>query len=80
MQRDLLTLARKGCVLHSPRTSLFHVEFGLNKGFVQVIDDERQFKSNFGLTSSEVYWDCQMKTYRRRKQESMETQRQAVAS
>ncbi|KAL5787368.1 hypothetical protein ACOSP7_004317 [Xanthoceras sorbifolium] len=27
----------------------FHVEFGLNKGFVHVIDDEKQFKSSFGL-------------------------------
>ncbi|KAI3879603.1 hypothetical protein MKX03_017601 [Papaver bracteatum] len=27
----------------------FHVEFGLDKGFVHVIDDERQFKSNFGI-------------------------------
>ncbi|EOY20279.1 Cwf19-like protein [Theobroma cacao] len=26
-----------------------HVEFGLNKGFVHVIDDESQFKSNLGL-------------------------------
>ncbi|KAJ4968493.1 hypothetical protein NE237_015194 [Protea cynaroides] len=27
----------------------FHVEFGLNKGFVHVIDDEKQFKSSLGL-------------------------------
>ncbi|KAK0576484.1 hypothetical protein LWI29_018224 [Acer saccharum] len=27
----------------------FHVEFGLDKGFVHVIDDEKQFKSSFGL-------------------------------
>ncbi|KAI9200068.1 hypothetical protein LWI28_002274 [Acer negundo] len=27
----------------------FHVEFGLDKGFVNVIDDEKQFKSSFGL-------------------------------
>ncbi|KAI8562725.1 hypothetical protein RHMOL_Rhmol03G0056600 [Rhododendron molle] len=29
----------------------FHVEFGLNKGFVHVIDDEQKFKANFGLKS-----------------------------
>ncbi|KAF7130768.1 hypothetical protein RHSIM_Rhsim10G0205200 [Rhododendron simsii] len=27
----------------------FHVEFELNKGFVHVIEDEQQFKANFGL-------------------------------
>ncbi|XP_022760046.1 CWF19-like protein 2 [Durio zibethinus] len=27
----------------------FHVEFGLNKSFVHVIDDESQFKSSFGI-------------------------------
>ncbi|XP_057446194.1 uncharacterized protein LOC130738264 [Lotus japonicus] len=27
----------------------FHVEFGLNKGFVHVIDDEKLFKRSFGL-------------------------------
>ncbi|KAF5200920.1 Cwf19-like protein [Thalictrum thalictroides] len=27
----------------------FHVEFGLDKGFVHVIDDEKQFNTNLGL-------------------------------
>ncbi|XP_059461046.1 uncharacterized protein LOC132190161 [Corylus avellana] len=27
----------------------FHVEFGISKGFLHVIDDETQFKSSFGL-------------------------------
>ncbi|KAK4851745.1 hypothetical protein QYF36_018032 [Acer negundo] len=31
----------------------FHVEFGLDKGFVNVIDDEKQFKSSFGLKCHE---------------------------
>ncbi|CAN4088766.1 unnamed protein product [Withania somnifera] len=43
----------------------FHVEFGLNKGFVHVIDDEKQFSSSFGLNT----W-----------RESVDTRRESVAS
>eukprot|EP00268_Persea_americana_P048125 TRINITY_DN5054_c0_g1_i1.p1 TRINITY_DN5054_c0_g1~~TRINITY_DN5054_c0_g1_i1.p1 ORF type:complete len:446 (+),score=103.41 TRINITY_DN5054_c0_g1_i1:1348-2685(+) len=59
----------------------FHVEFGLNKGFVHVIDDERQFKSNLGLNVIRGMLRLpEEDMYRRRKQDSVETQKQAVAS
>ncbi|XP_077225700.1 uncharacterized protein LOC143858896 [Tasmannia lanceolata] len=59
----------------------FHIEFGLNKGFVHVIDDERQFKSNLGPDVIRGMLSLPVEDmYCRRKQESMETQKQAVAS
>ncbi|KAK3043464.1 hypothetical protein RJ639_002043 [Escallonia herrerae] len=59
----------------------FHVEFGLKKGFVHVIDDEKTFKSNFGLNVIRGMLCLPVEDmHRRRQNESTETQRQAVAS
>ncbi|KAJ0034051.1 hypothetical protein Pint_24660 [Pistacia integerrima] len=57
----------------------FHVEFGLNKGFVHVIDDEKQFKSSLGLNVIRGMLQLpEEDMYRRRKHESVEAQKQAV--
>lgn len=59
----------------------FHVEFGLNKGFVHVIDDEKEFKSNFGLNVLRGMLQLpEEDMYRRRRHESVEAQKNAVAS
>ncbi|KAF8401823.1 hypothetical protein HHK36_012769 [Tetracentron sinense] len=57
----------------------FHVEFGLNNGFVHVIDDEKQFKSSIGLNVIRGMLRLpEEDMYRRRKQEPVETQKQLV--
>lgn len=59
----------------------FHVEFGLNKGFVHVIDDETQFKSSLGLNVIRGMLHLpEEDMYRRRRHESVEAQKQAVAT
>ncbi|KAJ8427445.1 hypothetical protein Cgig2_022532 [Carnegiea gigantea] len=59
----------------------FHVEFGLKRGFVHVIDDETQFKSSFGLNVIRGMLQTQDEDmYCRRMYESIEVQRQAVAA
>ncbi|KAJ8452239.1 hypothetical protein Cgig2_006044 [Carnegiea gigantea] len=59
----------------------FHVEFGLKRGFVHVIDDETQFKSSFGLNVLRGMLQTQDEDmYRHRRYESIEVQRQAVAA
>jgi len=59
----------------------FHVELGLKRGFVHVIDDETQFKSSFGLNVIRGMLQTQDEDmYRRRRNESIEVQRQAVAA
>ncbi|KAL8208790.1 hypothetical protein R6Q57_008202 [Mikania cordata] len=40
----------------------FHVEFGLKKGFLHVINEESQFKSNFGVNLYAVCLICRPKT------------------
>ncbi|KAL5781843.1 hypothetical protein ACOSP7_006872 [Xanthoceras sorbifolium] len=58
----------------------FHVEFGLNKGFVHVIDDEKQFKSSLGLNVIRGMLQLSEEDmHRRRRHESVEAQKQAVA-
>ncbi|XWS08844.1 hypothetical protein CRYUN_Cryun40dG0035200 [Craigia yunnanensis] len=59
----------------------FHVEFGLNKGFVHVIDDESQFKSSLGLNVIRGILQLpEEDMYRRRRHQSVEEQKQAVTS
>ncbi|CAL5392552.1 unnamed protein product [Camellia sinensis] len=80
--KKLIDTSEKGLRGSIPKDfPYFHVEFGLNKGFVHVMDDEKQFKSNFGLN---VIWGMlrlpEEDMYGRRKHDSVETQKQAVAS
>ncbi|XP_010511261.1 PREDICTED: CWF19-like protein 2 [Camelina sativa] len=59
----------------------FHVEFGLDKGFVHVIDDEQQFNSNLGLNVIRGMLELpEEDMYRRRRHESVESQKKAVVS
>ncbi|XP_073224129.1 uncharacterized protein [Cicer arietinum] len=59
----------------------FHVEFGLNKGFVHVIDDEKEFKSSLGLNVIRgMLHLAEEDMHRRRRYETVEVQKQAVAS
>uniref|UniRef100_A0A1J3GT59 CWF19-like protein 2 n=1 Tax=Noccaea caerulescens TaxID=107243 RepID=A0A1J3GT59_NOCCA len=59
----------------------FHVEFGLDKGFAHVIDDEQQFNSNLGLNVIRGMLELpEEDMYRRRRQESVESQKKAVVS
>ncbi|KAI9088574.1 hypothetical protein K1719_029688 [Acacia pycnantha] len=59
----------------------FHVEFGLNKGFVHVIDDEKQVNSNFGLNVLRGMLHLpEEDMYRRHRYEAVDMQKQAVAS
>ncbi|XP_065855121.1 uncharacterized protein [Euphorbia lathyris] len=78
--KKLIDTSEKGLRGSIPKDfPYFHVEFGLNKGFVHVIDDEQQFKSSFGLNVIRgmlVLPEEDM--YRRRTQESVEAQKQAV--
>lgn len=54
----------------------FHVEFGLNKGFVHVIDDENNFKTGFGLNVIRGMLQlAEEDMHRRRRYESVEVQK-----
>ncbi|CAN1286670.1 CWF19-like protein 2 [Linum perenne] len=58
----------------------FHVEFGLNKGFVHVIDDESQFNGSLGLNVIRGIMQLpEEDMYRRRRQDSVQGQKLAVA-
>ncbi|KAF7144746.1 hypothetical protein RHSIM_Rhsim04G0219300 [Rhododendron simsii] len=57
----------------------FHVELGLNRGIVHMIDDEQEFKANFGLHVIRGMLKLSEEgIYGRRKHDSEETQKQAV--
>jgi hypothetical protein len=59
----------------------FHVEFGLDRGFVHVIDDDSKFSAGFGLNVIRGMLQLpEEDMHRRRRHESMDNQRQAVAS
>lgn len=60
----------------------FHVEFGLKKGFVHVIDDESQFKSSFGINvvRGMLRLPAEDMHRQRQKHESMDAQREAVVN
>ncbi|KAL8208789.1 hypothetical protein R6Q57_008201 [Mikania cordata] len=58
----------------------FHVEFGLKKGFVHVIDDESQFKSNFGVNVIRGMLRLPAEDmHRHHKYDSIDAQKEAVA-
>ncbi|KAI3469702.1 hypothetical protein Pfo_026365 [Paulownia fortunei] len=80
--KKLIDTSEKGLRGSIPKNfPYFHVEFGLNKGFVHVIDDEKEFKSSFGLNVIRGMLRLPAEDmYRRRRHESVETQKQAVAS
>ncbi|KAI8009305.1 CWF19-like protein 2 [Camellia lanceoleosa] len=80
--KKLIYMSEKGLRGSIPKDfPYFHVEFGLNKGFVHVVDDEKQFKSNFGLNViGGMLRLLEEDMYGRRKHDSVETQKQAVAS
>ncbi|KAK9700129.1 hypothetical protein RND81_08G219100 [Saponaria officinalis] len=79
--KKLIDTSQKGLRGSIPKDFPYvHVEFGLNKGFVHVIDDETQFKSSFGLNVIRGMLQSQDEDmYRRRRYESLESQKQAVA-
>lgn len=59
----------------------FHVEFGLDEGFVHVIDDEQNFNSGLGLNVVRGMLQLpEEDMHRRRRHESEERQRLAVAA
>ncbi|KAH7666113.1 HIT-like protein [Dioscorea alata] len=59
----------------------FHVEFGLDRGFVHVIDDDNNFRSNFGLNVIRGLLKLpEEDMHRRRRSEPLENQRQAAAN
>jgi hypothetical protein len=59
----------------------FHVEFGLHKGFVHVIDDETQFKSSFGRDVIRGMLNLpEEDMHRRRRYDSVAVQREAAKS
>ncbi|CAI9118271.1 OLC1v1019814C1 [Oldenlandia corymbosa var. corymbosa] len=80
--KKLIDTSQKGLRASIPKNfPYFHVEFGLDKGFVHVIDDETQFKSNFGLNVIRGMLRLPAEDmHSRRKHESIEVQKQSVAS
>ncbi|KAG8062530.1 hypothetical protein GUJ93_ZPchr0003g18568 [Zizania palustris] len=59
----------------------FHVEFGLDRGFVHVIDDESKFSAGFGLNVIRGMLRLREEDmHRRQRHESMDNQKQAVAN
>lgn len=80
--KKLIDTSVKGLRASIPKNfPYFHVEFGLNKGFVHVIDDENEFQSNFGLNVVRGMLQLPAEDmHRRRKHESAETQKLAVAN
>ncbi|XP_027167003.1 CWF19-like protein 2 [Coffea eugenioides] len=79
--KKLIDTSQKGLRASIPKNfPYFHVEFGLDKGFVHVIDDEKQFKSNFGFNVIRGMLRLPAEDmHRRQKHESLEMQKQAVA-
>ncbi|XP_052199215.1 uncharacterized protein LOC127806162 [Diospyros lotus] len=80
--KKLINTSEKGLRGSIPKDfPYFHVEFGLDKGFVHVIDDEKQFQSNFGLNVIRGMLRLpEEDMFSRRKRDSLETQKQAVSS
>lgn len=80
--KKLIDTGKKGLRSSIPKNfPYFHVEFGLDEGFVHVIDNERDFKSSFGLNVIRGMLELpEEDMYRRRRHESFEAQRKAVAT
>ncbi|XP_061365869.1 uncharacterized protein LOC133309144 [Gastrolobium bilobum] len=80
--KKLIDTSQKGLRNSIPKHfPYFHVEFGLNKGFVHVIDDEKQFKSSLGLNVIRgMLHLAEEDMYRRRRYEELDVQKQAVAT
>ncbi|GKU85820.1 hypothetical protein SLEP1_g439 [Rubroshorea leprosula] len=80
--KKLIDTSKKGLRGSIPKNfPYFHVEFGLDRGFVHVIDDEKDFKSSLGLNVIRGMLQLpEEDMYRRRRHESVEMQKQAVAS
>ncbi|GAB2217679.1 hypothetical protein Droror1_Dr00000882 [Drosera rotundifolia] len=80
--KKLIDTSQKGLRGSIPKNfPYFHVEFGLNRGFVHVIDDEKEFKTSLGLNVIRGMLQLSEEDmYRRRRYESVESQKQAVAS
>ncbi|XP_047955764.1 CWF19-like protein 2 isoform X4 [Salvia hispanica] len=80
--KKLIDTSEKGLRGSIPKNfPYFHVEFGLSKGFVHVIDDEKDFPGNFGLNVVRGMLQLPAEDmHGRRRKESVETQKQAVAS
>ncbi|KAJ3673337.1 hypothetical protein LUZ60_006711 [Juncus effusus] len=59
--------------------SYFHVEFGLDRGFVHIIDDETKFSAGFGLNVVRGMLELpEEDMHRKRRYESDERQKEAV--
>ncbi|XP_073155380.1 uncharacterized protein [Henckelia pumila] len=79
--KKLIDTSEKGLRNSIPKNfPYFHVEFGLDKGFVHVIDDEKGFRSSFGLDIIRGMLLPAEDMHRRSRHESLERQKQAVAS
>lgn len=80
--KKLIDTSEKGLRGSIPKNfPYFHVEFGLSKGFVHVIDDEKQFNDSLGLNVIRGMLQLpEEDMYRRRRHESVDTQKEAVVS
>ncbi|GJR78570.1 CWF19-like protein 2 [Tanacetum coccineum] len=80
--KKLIDTSEKGLRRSIPKDfPYFHVEFGLKKGFVHVIDDESRWKSSFGVNVIRGMLGLPVEDmHRRHRHESVDTQKQAVAN
>lgn len=81
--KKLIDTSVKGLRASIPKNfPYFHVEFGLNRGFVHVIDDETEFKSSFGLNvvRGMLQLPAEDMHRRHRKHEPLEVQKLAVSN
>lgn len=80
--KKLIDTTKKGLRGSIPKDfPYFYVEFGLDKGFVHVIDDEQQFNSNIGLNVIRGMLQlADEDMYRSRRHESADAQMKAKQS
>lgn len=79
--KKLIDTSEKGLRGSIPKNfPYFHIEFGVNMGFVHVIDNEKEFESNFGLNIIRGMFRLPPEgIHRRRRHETLEVQKEAVA-